>query len=114
MFALASNDLPTYAIVIPAVIGVDQESRNRMLAQCLKEILRTRARPERPPGSGRVLIERVQDRVLLFSRQAREFESVWQHLLRSRLQIRQTLAVLLLVVDRKRGQATIKRSTARV
>src|SRR5258708_39109318 len=106
MFALAANDLPSNPIVIAAVIGVDQESGDRMLAERLRKILRTRARSECPPGSIGLFIEGMQNRVLLFSHQAVKFGDVRTHVPHSRLQIRQTLAVRLLVVDAKRGQAT--------
>ncbi len=78
-----------------------------MLAEGLKKILRIRACPERSPGSGRVFIERMQHRVLLFSRQGGELGSAREYLLHSRLQIGQSLSIRLLVVDRKRGQAMI-------
>src|SRR2546421_1087063 len=107
MFALAADDFPPDPIVIAAVIRVDQESVDRMQAERLKKILRTRARPKRPPRCIGVFIAGVQNRVLLFSRQAGEFRDARVHLTHSRLQIGQTLAVRLLVVGPKGGQATI-------
>src|SRR5260370_42425234 len=107
MSAPAADDLPSGAVVIAAVIGVDQESSNRVLTERLKKILRTRARPEWPPGRIRVFIEGMQNRVLLFRLQAGEFRDAREHLTHSRLQIWQTLAVRLLVFGDKAGQATI-------
>src|SRR5882762_4819132 len=107
MFTLAANDFPPDSIVIAGVFGVDQESGDCMLAERLKKILRTRTRPECPPGRIGLFVEGMQNRVLLFSRQAREFGDAREHLAHSGLQFRQTLAVRLLVVDVKGGQATI-------
>ncbi len=64
-------------------------------------------RPEWPPGCIRVFIEGMQNRVLLFRLQAGEFRDAREHLPHSRLQIRETLAVRLLVFRAKGGQATI-------
>jgi len=107
MFALAANHLPSSPIVIAAEIGVDQVSGNRVLAERLKKILRTRARPEWPPRRSGIFIQGSQNFVLLFSRQAGEFRDARKHLTHSRLQIREPLAVRLLVFGAKRGQPTI-------
>ena len=45
MFTLAANDFPPDPIVIASVFGVDQESRDGMLAEGLKKTLSTRPRP---------------------------------------------------------------------
>ncbi len=107
MFALASNHLPANPVVITAIIGIDQESGDGMLAERLKKILRRRARPERPLGCRRVLIERMQNLVLLFEYKAGKFGHAREHLAYSRLQFRQTLTVRLLIIGGESGQAAI-------
>src|SRR5690349_5841509 len=107
MFAFAPNQLPSNPVAVAAVLGVDQESCDRVLAECLKKILRTRACPEPSSASGRAFIERMQDRVLLFGRQAGEFESAREQLAHSRRQFGQSFTVGLLIVGSKRNQSMI-------
>ncbi len=97
----------TYAIVIAPVIGIDQESGDGMLADRLKKILRSRARPAWPTGCRGVLIERMQNFVLLLGLEPGEFGRAREHLAHSRLQFGQALPVCLLIVDGESGQATI-------
>src|SRR5882762_1050852 len=107
MFALAPNQLPSNSVAVAAVVGIDQESSNRMLAKRLKKIPCTWACTERPSASGRAFIKRMQNRVLLFCSQAGEFGSVREHLTHSCVQFGQSFAVCLLVVDSKRDQPMI-------
>src|SRR5207249_1579112 len=97
MFALPPDDLPSRPIVISAVIGINQESGNRVLAYRLKKILRSRTRSERPPSCSCSLFKRLQHFVLLLRFQTGKFASAGEHLAHSRLQFRQTFAVCLLV-----------------
>src|SRR5438477_6527553 len=107
MFAFAPNQLPSNPVAVAAVLGIDQKSCDRVLAECLKKILRTRARPESSSASRRAFIERMQNRVLLLGRQTREFGSAREQLTHSRRQFGQSFAVRFLVVGSKRDQPMI-------
>src|SRR5947207_12819772 len=107
MFAFAPNQLPSNPVAVASVLGVDQESSDRVLAECLKKILRTRARPESSSAGRRAFIERMQNRVLLFRRQPREFGSAREQLTHSRAQFGQPFAVRRVVVGSKSDQRMI-------
>src|SRR5947199_8939768 len=107
MFAFAPNQLPSNPVAVAAVLGIDQKSCDRVLAECLKKILRTRACPEPSSAGGRAFIERMQDRVLLFRRQAGEFDNAREQLAHSRRQFGQSFAVRFLVVGSESNQPMI-------
>src|SRR5256886_16517436 len=96
MFAFAPNQLPSNPVAVAAVLGIDQKSCDRVLAECLKKILHTRACPEPSSAGGRVLIERMQDPVLLFRRQAGEFDYARDQLAHSRRHIWQSFLAIFL------------------
>src|SRR5260370_19479542 len=107
MLPLAPNAFPSYSVMITAEVRVDQKSSNRMWAQRVKKILRTRPCSECSPTSRGAIIKRTQDLVLLLRRQAGKFSNAGKDLDHSRMQFRQTLAVRFLVLVSKSHQSAV-------